>query len=303
MNINININKNSKWFEILKVIKNNIEYNFRNKIGTKIISDEDYIKKTFKKTFNREINLKNPKTLNEKINWRMLNDRNPIYSELSDKYLVRRYVGKKIGEKYLAKLYGVWNEAEQIEFLKLPDKFVLKANHDSGSTIICKENKNLNQKKIIRKLKTSLARNHYYWMREWHYKNIKPVIIAEELLETFGEELIDYKFHCFQGEVEVIQVANSTHTGNNLYNDKWELQSIKYGNENFEGVNKPKKLDEMLNLAKILSKEFSYVRVDFYNIDERIIFGEMTFTPNSGIGKFNPEKWDYHYGEKFLLTS
>lgn len=270
------------------------------KILSYIISDELYIKIKFKKTFRRNLNLDNPQTFNEKIQWRILKERKSEYTEFADKYLVRDYIKDKIGEQYLIKLLGVYSSSKDIDYEKLPNKFVLKCNHDSGSVVICKDKATLDKKSVNHKLDFYLKKNFYYQTREWHYKDIKPKIICEELLEDI-KELYDYKFHCFEGKVEIIQVANNSHTGNNMYTKEWELLPFTYLNKNYDGVQKPKNIKEMIRIAEKLAEDFNYVRIDLYESNSKIYFGEITFTSNGGFGKFNPESWDYYYGKKIRL--
>ncbi len=285
-----NIVKKVPFFDELNLLRFRINYLLKD--------DEAVIRERYKSVFGRELDLENPKTFNEKIQWRILKDRKDIYTQLADKYLVREYVKEKIGEEYLIKLLGVYEKAEDIDYDKLPNKFVLKCNHDSGSVIICKDRSTFDRKAVNKKLNFFLKRNFYYMTREWHYKNIKPLIICEELLEPKNKELCDYKFHCFNGKIEIIQVANSTHTGNNMHDSEWNLLPFHYLNENHKNLEKPDNLDAMKKIVKKLSEDFNYIRVDLYNSDGKIYFGEMTFTSNAGFGKFSPEKYDYYYGEK-----
>lgn len=282
--------KKTPGFDNLNLLRFRVNYFLKD--------DETVIRERYKTVFGRELNLENPKTFNEKIQWRILKDRKDIYTQLADKYLVRNYVKEKIGEEYLIKLLGVYEKAEDIDYSRLPNKFVLKCNHDSGSVIICKDKSTFNIKESNKRLNFFLKRNFYYMTREWHYKNIKPLIICEEFLEVNNGELYDYKFHCFDGKIEMIQVANNSHTGNNIYSFDWQLLPFKYLNENHNETIVPQKLEEMKKIVKILSEGFNYVRIDLYEYENKIYFGEITFTPNAGYGKFFPEKWDYFYGEK-----
>lgn len=288
--------------KIKKIIKRILKFEKIESLRFRILyflkNDETVIRDRYKIIFGKELNLENPKSFNEKIQWRILRDRKDIYTRLADKYLVREYVREKIGEKYLIKLLGVYEKAEDINYDNLPNKFVLKCNHDSGSVIICKDKYIFDKKIANKKLNYFLKRNFYYMTREWHYKNIKPLIICEELLSDKHSELCDYKFHCFDGKIEMIQVANNSHTGNNMYDVDWKLLPFNYLRDNHGDLKQPKNLDEMKKIAEKLAQEFNYIRVDLYNLNGKIYFGEMTFTPNAGFGKFSPEKYDYYYGEK-----
>lgn len=276
-----------------------------------VMSDEIFIKLKYFYKLKKRLNLKNPKTFNEKIQWRILNDRKDIYTQLADKYLVREYVKEKIGEKYLIKILGIYKQPNEIEYNKLPNKFVIKCNHDAGSVIICLDKKNLKIEEINKKLNFFLKRNFYYFSREWHYKNIKPLIICEEFKPIFkkdknGNELPeDYKLHCFNGKVQFLEVQFNRFDGKrsiNIYDPSWNLLKFKMGNGNVDYcVEKPTQLNKMKELAEILSKDFDYCRVDFYISEEKIYFGEITFTPCSGFDKFEPREWDYKIGQIWEL--
>ena len=251
-------------------------------------------------------NFKNPKTFNEKINWRKLYDRNPIYAKLSDKYAVREYITEKIGEEYLVPLLGVWNDANEIDFDKLPDKFVLKCTHDCASVVICNDKQNFDIEKAKKKLNNCLKTNFYWQAREWQYKNIKPRIIAEQyLVDESGVDLKDYKIFCFGGKPEFILVdfnRFSTHK-RNLYTINWDFCDfeIKYPCDKNIKIEKPSQLENMLKLAEILSKDNSYVRVDFYIADGKIYFGELTFSNGGGYSRFTPTQYDRKIGDLWKI--
>lgn len=260
--------------------------------------DETVIREKYRNVFGRELDLENPKTFNEKIQWRILRDRKDIYTQLADKYLVRDYVKEKIGEEYLIKLLGVYEKAEDINYDSLPNKFVLKCNHDSGSVIICKDKSTFDRKAANKKLNFFLKRNFYYMTREWHYKNIKPLIICEEFLEEDGKAPIDYKYHCLNNDVKFIQVdigRFENHKRNN-FDKNWKLTPFIFGpkeynfDNNYKRVEKPKKFEEMKKLALKIAEDFDYCRVDFYEVNEKIYFGEITFTPGAGLEVFSDPK-------------
>lgn len=269
--------------------------------------DETALRKRYKKIFGRELDLENPKTFNEKIQWRILRDRKNIYTQLADKYLVREYVKEKIGEEYLIKLFGVYEKAEDIDYDKLPNKFVLKCNHDSGSVIICKDKSTFNKKEANKKLNFFLKRNFYYVTREWHYKNIKPLIICEEFLEENGKAPKDYKFHIFNNLKHsnmFIQcdVDRFTEHKRAIFNEKWKLCSFLLKHKNPNKLPKePKKFDEMKKLALKLSQDYEAIRVDFYEVNGKIYFGEVTFTPGAGMENFYPDEWDYKLGKMWEI--
>ena len=271
------------------------------------ISDKTYLEILYKKIFNKELDLDNPKTFNEKLQWLKLYDRNPEYIKMVDKYLVKDYIKDIIGEKYIIPTLGIYDKFDDIDFDKLPNQFVLKCTHDSGSTVICKDKNNFDFKGAKNKIEKALKRNFFYGGREWPYKNIKPRIIIEKYMESDGgKDLLDYKFMCFNGKVECSFVCLDRNNKNGLKVDFYDLEWNKlpferhYPNSNVV-VSKPKNYNLMLELADKLSKEIPFVRVDFYEINEKIYFGELTFYPGSGYEKFTPEKYDRVLGDMLEL--
>ena len=272
----------------------------------KFIPDKMFLKIRYFFARGRRLNLKNPKTFNEKLQWLKLFDRNPEYTRMVDKYEVRKYISEKIGEEYLIPLIGVWDKVEDIDFVKLPNKFVLKCTHDSQSVVICKDKNNFDKEKSIKKLSKALKRNAYYGSREWAYKNVKPRIIAEKYMtDESGIELKDYKIFCFNGAPKVIEVDFDRFTNHkrHLYDIEWNYipASIQYPVDPNKIINKPEKLVTMLDLAKILSKDIPHVRVDFYSIYGKIYFGELTFTHGSGYEKFEPKEFGVEMGSWLKL--
>ena len=263
------------------------------------ISDEEFIKQLYKNAFGKELNLDNPTTFNEKLNWLKLNCKNPIATKCADKYEVRQYIKEKGYSEILNDLLGVYESVEEIDINKLPDKFVLKATHGSGWNLIVKDKNKLNWTAWKLIMKSWLKQNFYYYGREYVYKNIKPRIICEKYLEDSNQELLDYKIYCFNGTPKFIQidVDRFTNHTSNYYDTYWNEMSFQYDDENSGRViEKPKNLDRMLDIAKVLSKEFEHVRVDFYEVDGRLYFGELTFFTASGTAKFNPEEYDEKIG-------
>jgi len=265
------------------------------------MKDETYLKIAYLFKMNKKLNLKKPITYNEKLQWLKLNDRKAYYTELVDKYEVRKFVEKKIGRKYLIPLLGVWSNVEDIDFNKLPEQFVLKCTHDSGGVVICKDKFFLNVNKTKRKLSKTMKNNYFWGQREWPYKNVKPRIIAEKYMSNKTEkDLRDYKFFCFNGEVKAMFVA--TDRGNDTRFDFFDVEfnhlpiMQHYLNAN-KKIKKPENFDKMVELAGVLSKGIPHVRVDFYNIDGKIYFGEMTFYHFSGWEKFEPSEFDYLFGK------
>lgn len=268
------------------------------------ISDEKFIRLVFKLKLNRDINLKNPKSLNEKCQWIKLYDRNPLYSDLVDKYEVKKIIEKRIGKSYIIPTIGVYDDFDEINFDKLPNKFVIKCTHDSGGLVVCTDKNKLNLKKARSKISKSLRRNYYYNWREWPYKHVKPRIIIEKYM---GENLLDFKIQCFNGNVDNILVCaeRSSSSGVKYYyfNEKWEFlnYSINTTEKEAKKIIKPDNLNEMLDIAKKLSKDLPEVRVDLYNIENHIYFGELTFFSEAGFDTTITIAADYEMGKHFIL--
>lgn len=276
----------------------------------KFLPDETYIKLYYRLIFKKHLNLNNPQTFNEKIQWLKLNDRKPIYSKLVDKYEVREYVKEKIGEEYLVPILGVWEKFEEIDFDQLPEKFVLKCTHDSGGIVICKDKKIFDIEEAKNKIEKCLKHNFYYIGREWPYKNVKPRIIAEKYLENINskEKLMDYKFMCFNQKVQCSFVCSGRNEKEGLSVDFYDLEwrkmpfTRKYKNSNKE-IKRPVNYKKMIKLAEILSEGIPFARIDFYEIDNKIYFGEITLYPGCGFEKFNPSKYDKILGDWIDLSS
>ena len=249
----------------------------------------------------KRLNLSNPITINEKIQWLKVYDCNPLKTLLTDKYLVRQYIKDKIGEQYLVKLLGVWDNAENIDFHTLPSKFVLKVNHGSGWNIIIRNKNLMNIEQCKKKLNYWLQQNFAFKCGyELHYRHIKPLIIAEEYLENIENALYDYKFLCFHGDPKFcwIEKKDKINPQRTIYNQLFEKQPfqirIKSELQNFE---KPDNYEQMFDIATKLSAGFPFVRVDLYNIQGRILFGELTFTSTSGLLKIYPDEYNKILGD------
>ena len=271
--------------------------------------DEKYIPwelaKWYKKKTGETLDLDNPKTFNEKMQWLKLYDSTPIKTRLADKYLVRDWVKEKIGEQYLVPLLGVWERCEDIDFDKLPNRFALKATHGCKWNIIVKDKSKLDIKETKRKLKRWLNTNYAYRLGfEMLYKDIKPRIIAEEYIENAGD-LYDYKVWCFHGKAMYIMLMSEREQGvkMNFYDTEWNLQPFRYNYPASEKTfEKPDNLDKMLQLAEVLAKDFIHARVDFYRLDDGSLkFGEITFTSLSGICRWDPKEQDQRFGELIKL--
>lgn len=266
------------------------------------MQDEKYLKKLYKGITGKKLNISNPKTFNEKLQWLKIHDRKSIYTTMVDKYLVRNYIAEKIGEKYLIPLIDVWDSADDINFDKLPDQFVLKCNHNSGlGMCICKDKSNLNIEKTRKELTRGLQQDYYLTGREWPYKHVPRKIIAEKyMVDDSGVELKDYKVMCFGGTPKLIQIHRGrfdSHT-QDFYDYKWNKQTFTQGLPLSEGImEKPSFLEEMLELSKILSEGIPQARIDWYYSNNQLYFGEITLFDGSGFEMFDPEEWDYKLGE------
>lgn len=273
------------------------------------VPDHIVLKINYRARMDKKLNLKNPNTFNEKLQWLKLNDRKSEYTQLADKYEVRNYIKETIGEKYLIPSYGVWDTFDDIDFDKLPNQFVLKTTHDSGGVVICRDKHTFDKNEAKKKINKSLNKNYYYGQREWPYKNIKPRILAEKFMyEKENESLKDYKIMCFNGVPKVIQIM-SERTKNGFYishyDTQWNEMEIKRKTikKSSQKIKKPKKLNEMLNISRALSKSIPFVRVDLYYIKGNIYFGELTFYPVSGHMDFVNEKDDRLLGSWINLPS
>ena len=266
----------------------------------------DKIKEQYKKKTGHELDLEHPKRYTEKIQWRKLYDNNPLYSRLADKYAVREWVKEKIGEEYLIPLLGVWDRAEDIDFDRLPDSFVLKTNNATSTNIIVRNKKDINRKLIIGQLNNWLAYPFWAASGEFHYKDIPPKIIAEQFMQDEGkEDLPDYKFLCFHGKPYCCWVDFDRYHGHkrNIYDLDWNPQSWKLNRyERYTGnIEKPAHFEKMLALVETLCEGFSHVRVDLYLIQQKIYFGEMTFTSESGYAPIVPDEYDFILGEQWKI--
>lgn len=268
-----------------------------------VIPDRLYLKLLYKIKTGRTLHLDNPQTYSEKLNWLKIYDRNPLYTKLVDKYEVRDYVKEKIGAEYLFPLLGVWDKFEDIDFDKLPDRFVLKCTHDFGSVVIVNDKADFNKEAAKKSINSELKYNFFYRGREWAYKNVKPRIIAEENMQSGDTRLVDYKFFCFGGKVKYMFIA--TGRGTDLRFDFFDREynhlPVTNGVPNADVIpEKPEHYDEMVRIAEKLSEDINNVRVDLYNLDGKIYFSELTFYHNGGMVTFEPYEIDKMLGNYFI---
>lgn len=271
------------------------------------MSDKFYIETEWRIVMGYKLDLKNPKTFNEKLQWLKLYDHNPLYTTLVDKLRVKDCVAEKIGAQYVIPTLAVWESAEDIDISQLPDQFVLKCNHDSGSVVICKEKSTLDLNAAKEKLSKALQYNWYSEHREWAYKNVKPYIFAEAyMVDQKMNDLPDYKIFTFNGDPKIIQVDFDRFVDHkrNLYDTEWNFidATILYPSSKDRVFDKPKVLDEMLKLSKWLSSGIRHVRVDFYIINNKIYFGEMTFYHEAGLGQFSSNDLGEYMGGLIQLS-
>ena len=273
----------------------------------RLFPDRLYLKIKYRLGMKKKLNLENPQTFNEKLQWLKLYDRNPEYTKMVDKYEVRKYIAEKIGEEYLIPLLGVWDNPDDIDFDKLPNQFVLKCTHNSGlGMCICKDKSKLDITKVKKELKKGLKQKYHLHGREWPYKNVKPRIIAEKfMVDESGIELKDYKIFCFNGTPEYVEVDFNRFVEHRLnpYDFNWEPLNFCDSSKNdySADIKKPEKLNEMRKIAEILSAGFPYLRVDFYSIYSQIYIGELTLFPGSGYIQFEPASTDLKYGNLLRL--
>lgn len=295
MGIKSILKQNKKVFHIAKKLWRPISK------GLIKINKKGYIAYRFKKNNGYKCNFNEPSTFNEKVQWIKLNYYDPNYIMCADKFKVRQYIASCIGEAYLAPCIGIYDSVAEIDLDKLPTQFVMKPTHGFGEVLICKDKSQLNWKKESRKMKGWLKENQYDMTGEWQYKEIKPKIICEALLE---ENIKDYKFFCFNGEPKYIQVDYDRFINHKrqMFDINWNriACSLCYPSDT-QPIQRPKKLEEMLAICKVLSSTFEFVRVDLYSCKDKIYFGELTFTPGDGMDKFIPYAWDEKFGQLWHL--
>ena len=274
--------------------------------------DEKFLKKQFKATMGKELDLENPQTLNEKLQWLKLYNRKPEYTMMVDKYLVKDYIAKELGEQYVVPLIGVWDDPDDIDFDKLPNQFVLKCNHNSAVGLcVCRDKSKLDIEKTRKALKKGLKQDCYMAGREWPYKNVPRKVICEKYITDSpdSDQLTDYKFFCFNGKVDCVMVALDRATGDTkfyFFDQDWNL--LRYnirGREAPEGftIPMPKTMPKMFSIASKLSKGLPFARIDLYSCEDQVYFGEITFFPASGFDDKLLAEPDLHWGQMIDLPT
>ncbi len=267
---------------------------------SRLLSDKTYIKMMgYLRGF--RFDLENPKTFNEKLQWLKMHDRKPEYTRMVDKYEAKGYIAEKIGEEHIIPTLGIWNHFDEIDFDRLPNRFVLKCMHASGGLVICKDKSKFDKKNAKKKIEKSLKHNYYYWGREWPYKDVKPRIIAEKFMEDGDNEwLVDYKFFCFNGEPKFMyrSMDKASDPRTDFFDMDYNKLEMRMRDPNSESLPpKPQNFDEMKKMARILSAGIPHIRVDFYEVDGKIYAGELTFFHMGGFAKIHPEEWMTILGE------
>jgi hypothetical protein len=268
------------------------------------MNDEPYLKLVYRCETGKKLDLKKPVSYNEKLQWLKLHDRKPEYNIYVDKYEVRKHIKDTIGEKYLIPLIGVYDKVSDIPWDALPDRYVLKCTHGSSSNIICRDKSKLSNEESIIKLNRWMNKSWFWFGREWAYKNLKPRIICEEYISENSESPKDYKVFCFHGKAKLVVVHLNRFGGNHtmdFYDINWEKTSISkdiHGYPKSETtIPKPANFEQMINLSEILSKDKYHVRIDWYEVGDKLYFGEITFFDASGFMIFD------NYDDDLLMGS
>ena len=267
-----------------------------------VAADRLYLKMLYRNRMKKPLNLENPRTYNEKLQWLKLYDRNPLYTMMVDKAAVKEYVAGRIGEEYIIPTLGVWESFDDIDFDALPDQFVLKCTHDSGGLVICDDKSKLDISKARDQINHALKRKYFLNTREWPYKDVKPRIIAERyMVDESGYELKDYKFFVFDGVMQAMFIATDraakTETCFDFFDRDFQHLPFTNGHPNaVREIPKPENYEQMIEIAERLGKGMPHARIDLYNINGKIYFGEITLFHWSGFKPFVPEEWDYTFG-------
>lgn len=272
------------------------------------IPDKLFIKMAYRISMKKKLELRDPKTFNEKLQWLKLYDRKPEYTRMVDKYEVKKYVAEQIGEEYIIPTLGVWDSFDAIDFDSLPEQFVLKCTHDSGGLVICRDKSKLNMEAARKKIQKSLGFNYYWCSREWPYKDVKPRILAETYMQDGDKEHLPvYKIFNFGGKPRIIQAIQNDKTENetiDYFDPDWNLLDLRQNFPNSaDPLGRPPHLEQMLTLAEKLSKGFPFIRTDWYVINDKVYFSEYTFYSDSGLARFEPTEWDYTFGSWINLPN
>lgn len=273
------------------------------------MSNEEYLSRKYQLYFGQKLDLQNPQTFNEKLQWLKLYNRKPEYTVMVDKYKVREYIAQELGEEYLIPLLGVWDNPDEIDFDALPNQFVLKCNHNSGlGMCICKDKSELDISKVKVELRKGLKQDYYLTGREWPYKDVPRKIIAEKYMEDVSGDLKDYKFYCFNGEMKFVMINSDRNTSRPTRADYFDRDfnwlDFTWGYSHAEvHPKKPEQFEKMVAIVEKLAKGLPHIRVDLYDCNGKIYFGELTFFDGSGFDKIEPLEWDYKIGKLLKLPT
>lgn len=279
---------------------------------TKLLGDELFLKIVYKIRLDKKLNLKAPKTFNEKLQWLKLHDRNPLYTDLADKYNVKPIISELIGKEHIIETLAVYDSFDSINFDELPNQFVLKCTHDSGGLVICRDKNRLDYEKAKLKLDQCMKRNYFYHGREWPYKNIVPRIIAEKYMEDNSDKsLKDYKFYCFNNKPELLYISQGLENHKTAHISFFDLNGnrMPFKRTDFQGFDEDPKMpcdmNAMIDLAGKIAEYVNcpFLRVDLYEINGQIYFSKVTFHPCSGFMPFEPYEWDLRLGKMIKLPT
>lgn len=299
-------NKKDRLYNIKKILKIIICPRYilfyLDRLGIIRIDDKLYVKAQYELIFDKKLNLKKPESYNEKLQYLKFYEKNEKYSNYVDKYKVKKIVSDLIGEDYVIPTLGIYDNFDDINFSKLPNQFVIKCTHDSGGIVVCNDKTKFDNKKAKKIINKSLKKDYFFESREYPYKDLKPKIMIEEYMEDKRtKELIDYKFYCFNGEPKILDVCSNRYKDGGLKQSYFDMEFNKLkvleGNSKRDNkVRKPKNFDKMIKIASLLAKNIKHVRIDFYDINGKIYFGEYTFFSSGGYEQFNSEEFNYQLG-------
>lgn len=276
----------------------------KNKLG--FLCDEKYLKLMYWANTGKKLNLENPVTFNEKLQWLKLHNQNPEYSRMVDKYEAKKWIAERIGDEYIIPTLGIWDTFDEIDFDKLPNQFVLKCTHDSGGLVICKDKRTLDKAKAKKKIEKSLKRDYFLVGREYPYKEVKPRIIAEKYMEdTATQELRDYKIFTFDGIAKALSIVSNRQAGKttaDYFDINFKPLDFTWGYSHSKVLPfKSKSFDYMVRAAECLVRDTVELQVDFYEVNGKAYFGEMTFFDGKGFDTFDSEEWNQKFGDLIKL--
>ena len=290
--------------KLKSIFNRRVRFSILSRIGLyNMMADDKYLKKEYLLWCGKELDLNNPRTFNEKLQWLKLYDRKDIYTSMVDKYEAKLIVAEAIGKEYIIPTIGIYERFDDIDFSKLPNRFVMKCTHDSGGIVICKDKKNLDIKTIRKRFNSLLKNNFYYQHREWPYKNVRPRIIIEKYMEDNKKSMRDYKFFCFNGEPKIMYISEGLEDHKtakmSFYDMNMNITTCR--RKDYKPLDyKPKKpanFDKMKMFSSILSKGIPHLRVDWYEINGKLYFGELTFSTCAGMVPFADEVWNIKLGD------